>query len=446
MPSPGPLPTDRISPFGGWLTVLVLLLAYAVSFVDRQIVSLLVEPLRADLRLSDTQIGLLQGPAFGLFYTFLGMPLGMLADRIHRIRLIAAGIFLWSLMTMACGLATSFGGLFAARVGVGIGEAALVPAAVSLLADLFSPARRALPMSIFTAGLSLGAGLALVLGGIFVGFANDGADRLPLIGVFLTDRHPWQIVFVLAGLLGLPVTAAVLCCAEPGRLGPGSAPVTRDGLLIYLRSHWRLFAPLLAGAALLYLFSNAVSAWLPTLFIRRFHWLPAATGLRLGPIIMVCAVTGNLTGGLITTTLANRGRLDAALNTMLLGSGLLIPIAVLAPLATNVEAALCGVILVYFSIALCFGIATATFIAVTPGWLRGRMVALYLLVGNLVGLGLGPISVGFLLDAIFGNPAKVGFALAVVGAATVAPGFLLLRSVRLFYIQRAATLDGGATL
>jgi MFS family permease len=432
-------------PLNGWGTVLILVIAYAVSFVDRQIVSLLVEPLRADLGLDDTQIGLLQGPAFGLFYTILGLPLGLLADRTNRVRLIAVGIFLWSVMTMACGLATSFGGLFLARVGVGIGEAALVPAAVSLLADLFQPERRALPMSIFTAGLSLGAGLALVLGGSFVGYAHEGVRNLPLIGAFLADRHPWQTVFMLAGLLGLPVTAAVLSLAEPVRSGIKASSMKSGWGGGYLRAHWRLFVPMLAGAGLLYLFSNAVAAWLPTLFIRRFHWLPAEVGLRLGPIVMVCAVTGNLFGGFITAAMAKRGRFDAPLNTMILGSGLLIPVAILAPLAPDPTIALVGVVLIYLGIALCFGIATAAFITVTPGLLRGRIVALYLLVGNLFGLGLGPLSVGLLLDDVLRDRNKVGLAITIVGAATVAPGFLLLRSVIHTYSVRAADIYAEAS-
>jgi MFS family permease len=432
------------SSFDGWGTVFVLLTAYAISFVDRQIVSLLVGPLRADLGLGDTQIGLLQGPAFGLFYTFLGLPLGFLADRTYRVRLIAAGIFLWSTMTMACGLAESFAGLFVARVGVGIGEATLVPAAISLLADLFKPARRALPMSVFTAGLSLGAGLALVLGGFFVGYAAGGAGNLPLMGAFLAGRHPWQTVFILAGLLGLPVTVMTLTLAEPARTGIRVEPTGLGGVFGYVRTHWRLFVPLLAGAGLLYLFSNAVAAWLPTLFIRRFRWQPAEAGLRLGPIIMACAIIGNILGGAVTAAMARRGRLDAPLNTMLCGSGLLIPVAILAPLAPNAVTALTGVVLLYFAIALCFGVATATFIGVTPGRLRGRMVALYLLVGNLVGLGLGPISVGILLDDVLGDPGKVGLAIALIGAATVAPGFLLLRSVAATYGRRAAAVDGGS--
>ena len=158
---------------GGWFAVGVLLAAYTVSFLDRQLLTLLVQPIKADLGLSDTQIGILQGPAFALFYATMGLPLGWLADRVNRVYLMSVAIAFWSLMTFLCGFATDYTHLLLARFGVGFGEAALVPAAVSLLADLFKPERRALPVSVFTCGLAVGSGLALMLGGSFIAFAKS---------------------------------------------------------------------------------------------------------------------------------------------------------------------------------------------------------------------------------------------------------------------------------
>ena len=269
---------DRRAGAAGWAAVVVLVLAYAVSFIDRQVVALLVEPLKHDLHLTDSEIGLVQGPAFGLFYALLGMPLGALADRIHRLRLIALGILLWSFATAASGFATSFGGLFVARMAVGIGEAALVPAAVSLLADLFTAERRALPMSVLTSGASMGAGLSLLLGGWFVSFAARGVEALPLVGPWLAGRAVWQVVFIMAGLLGVPIIIAIFCLKEPERGARDSARAVEQVGLGYIFKEWRLFGPLLGGAGLLYIFTNALSAWMPTFFIRQFHWAPGPTG------------------------------------------------------------------------------------------------------------------------------------------------------------------------
>ena len=408
----------------GWGAVAVLVVAYAVSFIDRQVVGLLVEPLRHDLRISDTQIGLLQGPAFGLFYALAGLPLGWLADRVHRVRLIAGGILVWSAMTALSGLANSFPSLFLARMGVGVGEAALVPAAVSLLADLFPPQRRALPMSVFTSGVSLGIGLALLLGGVFVAFAAHGVERLPLVGAGLAGRHGWQIVFLLAGSLGLPVALAVSLLAEPKRSHAAGTP---DGdLLTYLRANQRLFLPLLGGAGVMYLFTNALPAWAPSLFVREFHWRAADVGVRLGGLVAPAAVCGSILSGLTAHALGRRHGLEAPLRVMLIGAVLLTPIALLGPLSPTPELALAGVAAMYFAFSLCFGVATATFVAATPPRLRGRMVALYLLVGNLIGLGFGPVVVGVLLDHLPGGGAKVGVALAITAAISVVPGAVLL--------------------
>lgn len=419
----------------GWLLVGVLLAAYALSFVDRQILSLLVEDLRTDLKISDAQIGLLQGPAFGVFYAVMGLPFGWLADRVHRIRLIAAGLLLWTLMTLLGGLSESFGMLLVTRMGVGVGEAALVPAAVSLLADRFAPDRRALPLAIFTAGVSVGAGLALVLGGALVAFANGGAQSWSLFA----GREAWQIVLILAGLLGIPLAAIVLALPEPERR---SAVTSGDGALFgYLGRHRRLFALMLGGSSLLYLFSYALSAWMPTLFVRAFGWAAEAAGLRLGLLVLGGALIGNLLSGALATMLVRRGRANGTLLTMAIGAALLAPAAILGPLAPDVQLAQVAVALIYFALALCFGVASASFVAVTPAHLRGRMAAVYLSAGNLVGLGLGPPSVGLILESGFGDPARVGAALAMVASVTTISGALLLERALLAHQRRATEID-----
>ena len=405
------------------------MLAYAVSFIDRQVVALLVEPLKHDLHLTDTEIGLVQGPAFGIFYALLGMPLGALADRVHRLRLIAIGIMLWSFATAASGFATTFAGLFSARMGVGVGEAALVPAAVSLLADFFPPRQRALPMSVLTSGASMGAGLSLLLGGWFVSFAAHGVETIPLVGPLLASRPVWQVVFMLAGFLGVPIIVAVLCLKEPERGAQDAGrPVVRSDTR-YLLAHWRLFGPLLGGAGLLYIFTNALSAWMPTFFIRQFNWAPADLGARLGVPILICAVSGSVISGLIATSIAQKRSVDAPLLTMLVGGSVLAPLAVLVPLSSNPSIATVGIVAIYFAVALCFGVATAAFVGITPAELRGRIVALYLLVGNLLGLGLGPYIVGTLLDHVLRDSLKVGTALSLVALCAIVPGLILMASV-----------------
>ena len=412
-------------PSARWLLVGALLLAYAVSFLDRQILSLLVGDIKAQFGVDDTRIGLLQGPAFGLFYAMMGLPLGWLADRVHRGRLIAAGMLLWTLMTILSGFAASFGALALYRVGVGIGEAALVPAAVSLLADSFDGRSRAFPLAVFTSGVALGSGLALVAGGALIALTKGG---MPMLGAILPEigsRPPWQQVLILAGLAGVPVAAVMLLFVEPRR-AVLALHETETGLFDYLARNRRLFVPLLTGSALSYLIANALSAWMPSLFVRSFGWSAGEVGTRMGSVIIIAAFTGNLCSGAIATILARRGRRDGAMLVMAGGAVLLVPSAILGPLAASAGVALVGIGTIYFTTALTFGVATTNFAAVTPPSLRGRMVALYLLIGNLVGLGLGPPAVGAIIASGSLGTDRIGQALAVIGLLSGLPGAALL--------------------
>ena len=190
--------------------------AYIFSFIDRQIINLLVEPIREDLQLTDTQISLLQGIAFALFYTLMGIPIARLADAANRRAIIAAGVFLWSLMTVMCGLAKSFGQLFAARIGLGIGEAALSPPAFSLFTDYFPPGKVTRAIAVFSGGSFLGAGLAYIIGGYVVDFVTrlDVVD-IPVFGQVRT----WQMAFIAVGLPGMLLRAAGAVPARTGTQG-----------------------------------------------------------------------------------------------------------------------------------------------------------------------------------------------------------------------------------
>lgn len=209
MTAPAPVSTAR-----AWSALAVLMLAYTVSFVDRTILSLLIPPIQRDLGISDTQVSLLAGFAFAIFYTLMGIPLGRIADRYNRRNLIAVGITVWCLMTAACGLARTYWELFLARVGVGIGEAALSPAAYSMISDLFPRDQLGRAIAIYSIGLPIGSGVALLIGALVVGMvANVPPITLPLVGTL----YAWQLTFLLVGLPGLIVALLVLALREPQR-------------------------------------------------------------------------------------------------------------------------------------------------------------------------------------------------------------------------------------
>jgi MFS family permease len=435
----------------GWFAVGVLLAAYAVSFLDRLILTLIVQPLKADLGISDTEFGLLQGPAFALFYATMGLPLGWLADRVHRVRLMAVAILFWSLMTFLSGYATEYWHLLLCRFGVGFGEAALVPAAVSLLADLFPPQRRALPVSVFTAGLAVGSGLALYLGGSFIAFAEQGATQLPLLGPVFEGHAPWQIVLMLAGLVGVPVAASVLLLDEPRArpvvgVAAGAAAAAGAGGRETLAAAWEhlktqraFFLPMLAAMGVLFVVSTSMSAWLPQVFIRDHAWSPVYAGQTLGPVILMAALLGNFASGALATAHGRAGREDAVLRTMFQGACVLVPAAVAIGLLGSPQSALVMVGVAFLALGITFGVASLSFVEVTPPRLRGQVVAIYLLIGNLVGLALGPTGVGALMDSGWGWVSGVGAALAAICAAAGLPGlYWLWRSWQRFTAAKAS--------
>lgn len=205
-----PYPSARY----GWYMVVLLTVAYIFSFVDRYVLGLLIEPIKADLELTDTQIGLLLGPAFAIFYATMGLPLGWLADRQRRTWIVAAGIALWSAATAASGLARNFPQLFIARMSIGVGEATLSPCAMSMISDSFPREKRARPIAFYTMALSLGAGIASLISAAVLQWAKTTTDiSLPIVGTVA----PWQFTFFVVGLPGLALSLLVLMLREPVR-------------------------------------------------------------------------------------------------------------------------------------------------------------------------------------------------------------------------------------
>jgi MFS family permease len=407
------------------------MVAYTLSFVDRFVIALLIAPIKSDLALTDTQIGLLSGIAFAIFYTTLGIPIGRLADRLDRRRIISIGILLWSLLTAACGLARGFWQLFAARVGVGVGEAALSPAAFSLIADSFPTERLGRALSVYSAGVYIGSGLAFIIGGGVIQLVADVPDiSLPLIGAI----HTWQLTFILVGLPGLLIAAWVFTIREPGRrgltLGTGGEPGTRGRnlpiavpireVLRFIGTRWRAYGAHFLGFALLALAFNAIVIWSPAFLGRVFQVPPSEAGYALGLIIIVFGGTGIVAGGWYADSLGKRGRTDATLRVGIIAALGLTPFALITPLVGDLRLVLALYCPLMFFSSFGFGAAAAALQLITPNEMRGQISAIYLFVINLVGIGLGPFLVGYLTDNAFHDEAAVGRSLAIV-AGSAAP-------------------------
>lgn len=405
-----------------WGLAALLFLANSFSFVDRMVLTLLVEPIKADLEVSDTQISLLHGLAFASFYALAGLPLGYLADRSHRPRLMAIGATIWSAMTLATGLARSFPLMFAARAGVAVGEATLSPSAVSLLRDRFAPGLAARAIGIFQAGIFVGSALALILGGQIL----TVADRLPWP---LAGLAPWRVVFVVAGLPGLVIAALMLTLREPRGVSipaDGSAP--RVGAALgYVRANLRTIGWYIGGATAITILAYGVLSWMPTVLIRVHGMTQQSVGLTLGLGNLLCGVGGVLTSAWALDKALARGRRTAPAELLLLACGLLGVATVVFALAPTIAFALPAAAVLIFTQSLPYGIISASLAELVPAHLRGQIVALYLLISNLAGLTLGPLIVALFTDRLFADPSKVGLSLALLPVVTLplACGFLL---------------------
>lgn len=412
-----PYPSTRYS----WYVVVVLMLAYVFAFLDRQILALLVDPIKRDIGLTDFQMSLLLGPAFAFFYVTLGIPVGRLADRRSRRTIIGVGIAIWSVMTAACGLAKTFTHLLIARIGVGVGEATLQPCATSVISDYFPREKRGRAISVYSMGLGIGAGLALVLGGQVIAAVSDGpALTLPLIG----DVYGWQIVFLVVGLPGLLVAALMFTVKEPHRRdrividGQEVEQIPVIDVVRYLAKNWRTYGSHFLGLSIMGIIGNAYLAWIPTVFIRTWGWGIGEISLYYGLVISIGGIIGVNLGGWMGDKMYQRGIKDGHMRAVLFGTAMLVVAAILVPLMPNPWWGLA--LLVPHAIGS--GIPTAcgptALMMIAPNQMRGQISAVYWFVLSILGLMIGPTAVALASEIFFDGPADIRYGLSLVSAVT----------------------------
>ncbi len=421
-------------PAQAWYAVGVLVLAYTFSFIDRQILGLLVTPIKRDLGIGDFEVGLLGGLAFALFYTLLGLPIGRLADRHNRRNIIAVGIFFWSVMTAVCGLAKSFWTLFLARMGVGVGEAALSPPAYSLIADMFPPEKLGRALSVYSMGIFIGSALAYIVGASVVQIV---ADAPPILIPVLGEIHAWQLTFFIVGLPGILVALLMLTVREPVRRGGGSygsresASSPSDAVplrevIAFLWARKGTFGAHFIGFSLLAVFGYGTALWIPEFISRNHGWFIYDAGYAYGFIILVFGIAGVLFGGAFSDWLRKRGRTDAYMRVVMLAACALAPTAIVFPLVGAQELMLVLLALVVFLGAMPAGVAAAALQTVTPNPMRAQVSALYLFFANLIGMGVGPGLVGFLTDYVLLDPDKLNVALSLTAVMTIPLAAIIL--------------------
>lgn len=414
-----------------WYVVFVLMIAQVFSFIDRMIMGLLVGPIRSTFQISDTQYSLLAGLAFALFYGFMGLPLARIADSKSRRVLIGFGVAAWSVMTAACGFAKGFWTLFLARVGVGVGEATLSPAAYSIITDYFPKRVLGTALSIFTIGVTVGSGLAYMIGGKVIGYAESlGEISLPLVGVV----HGWQLTFFLVGFPGLLVALLMFTVREPVRKGLMKASTGKaipvSEVLAFFRANFRALGSHIIGVALFIIPVFGMNIWGPTYLIRTFDYSRADAGWVFGLIMMVTGTLGLLAGGRLADRYFSRGHWDAYSKVILVSIVCMAPFAIsLAFVKTPAAAMLVLSGAIFFS-AFQGGIAAGTLQLMTPNEMRGQAAAVYFLSSNLIGLGLGPTVVASFTDFVFKDDAAIGQSLALTAAIMCPLAVIILLSGR----------------
>lgn len=436
------------SPATAWYVVGVLVVAYLIALVDRQILTLLVQPIRRDLGLTDTQLSLLIGLAFAVLYTVAGIPIARLADRRPRRTIIAVGVFVWSVMTFLCGLAQTYWQLFLARIGVGVGEAALQPSAYSMLSDYFPPKRLGRAIGTYSTGLFVGGGLALIVGGAVIG-ALSGAEstHIPVLG----EVRNWQLAFIVVGAPGVLLTLVLmLTVKEPARRGV--AQTAQDGarsaeLTRFFRDNFATVSRIVAAFSFGGIAVVGYLAWVPEFLRRSFGWAMADIGLVFGLVMAVSGTAGTLFGGWFVDRLARQGHRDAPMRASIIAFAFLVPAAVAAPLMPTAEASLAVLALLLFFIGMQQGYSPVALQLITPNQLRAQVIAVYFLIAQVMALGLGPTIIALVTDYVFGDDAALAWSLSLVGGLTGGLGLLFLLAGRKPYlrsVERAAAWTGAS--
>ena len=419
--------------------VLVLMVAYIFSYIDRQILAMLVGPIKADLGVTDFELSLLNGLAFAVCFTVLGVwPVGQWADRGNRRNLAAAGVFLWSLMTAVCGRVTSYAGLFVARVGVGVGEATLAPAAYSMIADYVPPARRGRALGLFSMGIYLGIGVAIMVTGLVVqAVGSMPVMHWPVIG----EVRGWQVAFLILGPPGMLVSLWLLTVREPARreAAASTTGVRYADVWRRIREHAGFYANLIFGVSMLTLTFNAVAFWIPAHLLRVHELSPLQVAFSYGPIMFVAGSLGILAGGVLADRWRSAGRADAELQVVLYGALALGPLVIAAFQLRDATLAIALLAPLLFVTSFPFGAASAALQMVTPNRFRARTSAIYLLVINLLGIGLGSSAASFVSDVVLQDEQRIGDGVTAVAAVAAPLAAWLIHRARPAYRRLTLT-------
>lgn len=428
-------------PAYAWFVVGVLVLASIISYIDRQVVAIVADEMKADLGISDAQVGLLYG-IFAVFYAIAGLPLAYLADRKSRKHIIAAGVFFWSLMTVACGLSRNFWQVLLARIGVGVGEATLVPATNSLVSDYFPRDRIPLALSVFQTGAIIGTGLAFIIVGFILGVVEQRPEPvLPFYG----EVAPWQQTFIIVGAPGILIALLMLVIREPIRrivINPatGNSNATFAELRAFYKRNLWTFVLHHFGFLSFALMGYAFVFWTVPFFSRVHDVPPAQAAQIFGWIFLVCAPFGAVWAGLQAGWFNRRGYKDGNIMAGLLGGALSIPLILLIQVMPTPTLAFILYAPAVFLVNSPFGLAYGALPVITPPQMRAMIAAFYMFIVS-VGMMLGPPLAGVFNERIFPQTDGVRYSLIALTLLFGGLGSLSLWLCRRHYARSMEEAD-----
>lgn len=398
----------------GWYVAVVLLVGFTFSFIDRQVLNLLVVPIQADLGITDVQISALQGLAFVLTYVGICIPIGRFIDKYNRVFVMTGGVVVWSVATVACGLSRSYFEMFLARLGVGAGESTIHPGAVSVLGDYFAPDKLARPLSVYLLGPYLGAGIAMIFGAQVLEWTAQMDDLVfPLVGYLA----PWQITFIAVGLPGIVVAALFLTIREPirtGRVSKDQTVLSWPEIVAYIRKNRQIYVAIILGNSCLIILLYGLQSWIPTTLRRVYEWDLIQAGRIYGSIALVAGSAGVLSGPFAVRFLEHKGFSAAPLQLAMAGAFVATAFLALLPWQGNVNLALACIAVASFFVTFPLAGTTSLIVLVSPNEMRGVVTGLYVVITSVLGLVLGPTLVAASTDLIFQDPTAVAKSLALV--------------------------------
>ncbi len=429
------------SPRSGWSLVVMLTVAYFFSFMDRTILALLVESIKVDLEFSDSQIGLLLGPAFAIFYATMGLPFGWLADRYRRTWIVGCGFLVWTVATFMSGLSRNFAQLFGARMAIGVGEATLSPCAMSLIADSFPAERRGRPIAVYSMGIIFGSSAAYVIGAYVLEWAQT-ADFpvLPVVG----ELAPWQLMFMVLGVAGVIPALLFFLFREPRRILDQATDETLRGsgmrdTLRYVGRNWRVYAAYVSLPCSMTV-SGYATFWLPAMFTRSFGWPAEQYALYTGIVTLPLGIAVYLISGGMSDRWSQRGNREAPLTIVILGCLLMTPLYAIAAVIPDGMTSFIVFKIAGIGIMMMTAVAATALLNITPDRIRGQIVALYYMTISIVGLFVGPTSVGLLSQHVFGEQ-QLNLALTSVFIASGIIPLMLVPWTRRLYRQHMSLLS-----